>query len=178
MDFFWLIICNSILFLTNYLNFSIYKIMRYILFYTIFFFISALIVNADENFIEFENYSSIKDNFYPNDEGDKNEKKLVNYIEEFLEFHNVNYKKRKIENDTYITNSYNIEITLESSKKSEEEIIVICPLNPLIYQQEYQDNSLTIQIMLNLIKSFKSEKNNKGPMAIINLASPPANILP
>ena len=67
-------------------------------------------------------------------------------IAEALEFHNVNYKKRKIENDTYITNSYNIEITLESSKKSEEEIIVICPLNPLIYQQEYQDNSLTIQI--------------------------------
>ncbi|HOV15337.1 MAG TPA: hypothetical protein PK771_13710, partial [Spirochaetota bacterium] len=135
--------------------------MRFIFIIFIIFFTLNFNLHSEENFTEFENYSSFKDNFFPNDEGDENELKLINYIEKFMNFYKISYSKKKIEGDLYTTNSYNIEIILNSQSTTEEEIIVICPLNSAIYQQEFQDNSLTIKIMLNLIKLSKGFNFNK-----------------
>lgn len=125
-------------------------------------FVSIFALYSQTDFTEIEKYSSIKDNFFPNDEGDKNEKKLIDYIENFVKYNKLNFTKKKIEGDNYITNSYNIEILINSSVKTDEEIIIITPLNSPIIEQEYQDNSLTIKTTLNLIKFCKEQKFNKN----------------
>ncbi|MCK4798723.1 MAG: hypothetical protein KAT05_15200 [Spirochaetes bacterium] len=101
-------------------------------------------------------YELIKEFFSPRDEASQNEKRLIRYIEKFCNYYKLKYKKTKIDNEKdIVTNSYNIEIFLKGSSKQKEQLIIICPLNtPIINQQNY-DNSISIQILLNLIKLCK-----------------------
>ena len=114
-----------------------------------------------DTFFEYPDYSSIKDNFFPNEEGSENEKKLIKYIESFLKFHKLSYTKTKIEGNLYTTNSYNIEVVVNDDIKKDEDILIICPLNSYLYQNNFMDNSLTIKIMLNLIKVTQTMNLNK-----------------
>lgn len=102
------------------------------------------------------NYDEISRNFFPRDEGSLNEKKLVKYIENFCNFNNIKYKTTLInDNEKIITNSYNIEVYLKSNDINEEQLIIICPLDNLIINRKNYDNSISIHIMLELIKKCK-----------------------
>ena len=113
-------------------------------------------------FREIYDYLTLKEKFFPNDEGDVKEWNLIKYLEDFALSRNLKYSKKKIESDNYVTNSYNVEIFLEGTKKTNDEIIIVIPLNSFVYQQNYYDNSLTIEVTLKLIEYFRLKKTKKN----------------
>ena len=101
-------------------------------------------------------YKTISDKFYPRDEGSENEKNLIDYIKDFCESNQITYKLKKIDDEkNYITNSYNLEVYFKGSSKIKEQLIVVCPLNSYINNQEFYDNSISVKIMLDLMLLVK-----------------------
>ena len=101
-------------------------------------------------------YSQIKDNFSPRDEGSANELRLIRYIEGFCRNNDIEYKTEKVDNEKdIITNSFNIEINIKGNSPEHEKFIVICPLNTAILFQDNFDNSISVKIVLDLIKLCK-----------------------
>jgi hypothetical protein len=110
-----------------------------------------------------EDYSMIRDNFYPCDESSINETKLLIFLENFCIKEGIkSFSKVKIEDENEITNSYNFEIRIEGKKKTDQDIVVLCPLNSQIIKQELYDNSLSINIMLDLIDRCIKDNNDKN----------------
>lgn len=133
------------------------KYKRIIVLFTIYFFIfifSSVKINAKQ-FIFYNDYNLLREFFYPIREGTKNERKLFYYIENFCKSNNLVYKKTPIKNDYIVTNSFNLEIYIKGSGKKQENIVVICPIESPIIKQNYLDNSISIDITLNLILSLK-----------------------
>ncbi len=131
--------------------------MKKILFVIIVLFLLIIIFNPKTlNCFTLYNYKELNDAFFPRDEGSLNEKRLVKYIENFCNSYDLKYKTNKInDNENIITNSFNIEIYLKSNNIDEEQLVIVCPLNNAIINRKNYDNSLSIQIMLELIKKCK-----------------------
>jgi len=109
-----------------------------------------IIPQENENLIS--GYEYIKYMYFPRDEGTENEKKLINYLEQHCTKNNLEYKINPINDEKdIITNSYNFEIYLKGSGKKQEQLIIVCPINSAIIKQEFHDNSISIQILLDLI---------------------------
>jgi hypothetical protein len=121
---------------------------------TFIFLINITIVFSDS----LSDYSQIETIFFPSIEGSNQERELVTYIENFCIENSLQYKKTKIDE----TNSLNLEINLNNDNKNNQEIIIIANLNSRMKEQIFYDNSISIQIMLDLIKYFKDKKNEKN----------------
>lgn len=101
----------------------------------------------------YDDYGLLKEFYSPRDEGTLNERRLLKYIENFCSYYGVEYKRKKIDNEKdIITNSYNLEVYLKGSSTGKEQLVIVCPLNTMIMNQIDYDNSLTIKIVLDLIK--------------------------
>ena len=104
-------------------------------------------------------YSKMRNMFFPCDEGSDNEKKLINYLEAYCKSNSItDYKIDKIEDEKIITNSVNFTISIHPEKRTDQNIIFFCPLNSQIIYQDFHDNSLSINIMLNLLHKVKDAK--------------------
>lgn len=132
----------------------------------IIFFICNLCFSQPDYSVIFDNYYSLRNNFFPNDENSENEKKLIKYLEFVCKTYNLKYSITKIEDDKNVTNSFNFEISIESNIKTDENIIFISPLNSIILYQDYYDNSLGLKTMLDLIKKCK-ERNLKKNISFV-----------
>ncbi len=120
----------------------------------LFFLINIISLFSDD----FNNYNYIKSISYPSIEGSVHERELISYLESFCRDQNLPYKISNIEN----TRSVNFEINLFNENKNSDNIIVITTLNSRVKEQVFYDNSISIQIMLDLIKNFKDKNNNKN----------------
>jgi hypothetical protein len=120
------------------------------------------IYSADTDFKFTGDYSVLRNLYSPADEGSENEKKFINYIENVCKSMNLNCIESKIENEDMVSSSKNIEIRINAEKKTEDEIIIICSLDSPIIRQEHFDNSISQQIMFNLIKIFKNKPLTKN----------------
>ncbi|MBN2544536.1 MAG: hypothetical protein JXB50_01985 [Spirochaetes bacterium] len=118
--------------------------------------ISSLFANTDSQQI-YDDFNLLYNDFLIRDEGSLNEKRLIDYLEKFCQIYNLNYTITKIDNQKdIVTNSYNIEIILKGSSKENDQIVFFCPLNSPIINQSFYDNSLSIQVMLDLIKKLNN----------------------
>lgn len=93
--------------------------------------------------------------FYPRDEGSKNQEKFINYITDYLKLLNIDYKIYNIEIEPeFYTNSQIIEINFKAKNPTKDNIIILTSLNTPIINNNYFDNSISIEIMLNLIEFY------------------------
>jgi len=110
-----------------------------------------------ENRLFYDDYNQLYNDFLIRDEGSENEQRLVVYIENFCRTYNLNYKTTKIDNQKdIVTNSYNVEILMKGNSKENDQIVFLCPLNSPIINQIYYDNSLAVQVILDLIKKLNN----------------------
>ncbi|HOJ64439.1 MAG TPA: hypothetical protein PLE45_08455 [Spirochaetota bacterium] len=93
--------------------------------------------------------------FYPADEGSNNQERLINYILTYLKNINVPYNIYDIEIEPeFYTRSKNIEVFLKAKENTDETIVILTSLNTPIIDNKYFDNSISIEITLNLIDFF------------------------
>ena len=140
--------------------------IKYISFSLIILFIFTYSLFSDD-FQYLGTYDLIKEFYFPRDEGTINEEKLIEYIENFCKEHDLFLTKTKInDEDNIITNSYNLEITIKGTNKGKN--IIIAHLNSQIINHQYIDNSLSILIILELIKKCKNLRLEKDLVFLIS----------
>ncbi len=128
----------------------------------LFLFFIVLNINSEDDFRIYD-YQVLTDKFFPRDEGSSNEEKLIRYIENFCNYNKINYSTKKIDDrEEIITNSYNIEIYFKGSNNNNEQLIFVCPLNSSIINRTFFDNSISVQIMLELVKLCKNNTFEKN----------------
>ncbi|MBP7553570.1 MAG: hypothetical protein KA885_09085, partial [Spirochaetes bacterium] len=135
--------------------------MKKILFFLSFFlYIFSIFSNEPDRINFHKDYSFLYSLYHPCEEGSDNEKKLINYIETVCVDNNLNYQIKDIsfENE-YVSYSKNIEIEINNSS-DKEYVVFICPLNSIAINQKVIDNSLSIQVTLELILKIHEMKNN------------------
>ncbi len=108
-----------------------------------------------------DDYKTLKKLFFPRDENSQKERELIEYIKQFCDNNGLNYRIDKIDNrQDIITNSYNIEINLNGNNRGR--LIVLCPLNSELINQENYDNSISLQIVFDLILKCSNHIFNKN----------------
>lgn len=133
-----------------------------VIYVILFLFFIALNINSVDDFNLYDLHE-LSEKFFPRDEGSIKEEKLIRYIEDFCNYYKINYIIKKIDDrEEIITNSYNIEIHFKGTNINEEQLVFACPLNSSIINRTFYDNTISIQIMLELIKMCKSNVFNKN----------------
>lgn len=135
--------------------------MKKILFFLSFFlYIFSIFSNEPDRINFHKDYSFLYSLYHPCEEGSDNEKKLINYIETVCVDNNLSYQIKDIsfENE-YVSYSKNIEIEINNNS-DKEYVVFICPLNSIAINQKVIDNSLSIQVTLELILKINEMKNN------------------
>lgn len=101
--------------------------------------------------------------FYPVDEGTKNQEKLINYIIDYFKKNNVNYSVYDIiEEGEFSTNSKSIEVFLKAKNDTKDTIVILTSLNTPIINNRYFDNSISIELILNLIEIYSKTELKKN----------------
>ncbi|HQB61927.1 MAG TPA: hypothetical protein PK899_09755, partial [Spirochaetota bacterium] len=133
---------------------------KILLLFSFFLYIFSIFSNEPDKINFHKDYSFLYSLYHPCDEGSNNEKKLINYVKTVCEENNLNYQIKDIsfENE-YVSYSKNIEIEINDNP-DQERVVFICPLNSISINQKTLDNSLSIQVALELMLKINETKDS------------------
>ena len=90
--------------------------------------------------------------FFPIGEGSSNQKKIVDFLKNFSEKNNLEYKETKVSGNSYETNAVNIELTMPGTSDEDSTILIVAPLNSIYGNGKFQDISLSQCLALQLLE--------------------------
>lgn len=133
---------------------------KLLVFLSFFIYISSIFSTEPDKRNFHKDYSFLYSLYHPCEEGSDNERKLINYIETVCIENNLKYQLKDIsfENE-YVSYSKNIEIEIKNNS-DKEYVVFICPLNSIAINQKIIDNSLSIQVTLELLLKINEIKNS------------------
>jgi len=135
-------------------------VKKLLFFLSFFIYISSIFSTEPDKRNFYKDYSFLYSLYHPCEEGSDNERKLINYIETVCIENNLKYQLKDIsfENE-YVSYSKNIEIEIKNNS-DKEYVVFICPLNSITINQKIIDNSLSVQVTLELLLKINEMKNS------------------
>ncbi|MCG8570168.1 MAG: hypothetical protein MJB14_08515, partial [Spirochaetes bacterium] len=94
-------------------------------------------------------------------EGSTQEKKLLNYLEQFCVSQEIDYRAIPVQSNDFVSLSNNFKITIKGKGKEKENVVLLIPLNSFKISGKLYDNTYILYATIELIKKLQNYTFNR-----------------